>query len=153
MSSRTACPRRSGQFLGDFFAGEGGVVGDDAEQVVEIVRHPAGELAQAFQPLRLVQLPLQLVPLGLAAQPLPLRRDLQPLGHVPDHRGDQEPLIGSHGGQGNLGGEGAAVAAAPGQLHVSAHGAGPGISHVPGPVARMQVAHLVGDQDLPPAAR
>ena len=28
-------------FLGDFFAGEGGVVGDDAEQVVEVVGHPA----------------------------------------------------------------------------------------------------------------
>ena len=84
-------PALAGQLPGDFFAGEGGVVGDDAEQVVEVVGDPAGELAQAFQPLRLVQLPLQLVPLGLGPQPLPLGGDLQPLGDVPDGGGDQEP--------------------------------------------------------------
>jgi hypothetical protein len=36
--------------------GEGRVVRDDAEQVVEVMRYSASELAEAFQPLRLMQL-------------------------------------------------------------------------------------------------
>ena len=60
-------PALIGCFPGDFLAGEGGVVGDDAEQVVEVVGDPAGELAEAFQPLGLVQVPFQLVPFGLGA--------------------------------------------------------------------------------------
>jgi len=141
-------PAPAGQLPGYLFSGEGGVVGDDAEQVVEVVGHPAGELAQAFQSLGLVQLPFQLVPLGLGAQPLPLGGDLQPLGHIPDHGGDQEPFIGAHRSQGHFSGEGGAVAAAPGQLHVGAHGAGTGISDIPGPVGRVQAACLVGDQEF-----
>src|SRR5207248_234170 len=37
----------------DLLLDEGGVVEDDGEQVVEVVRHAAGELTEAFQPLRL----------------------------------------------------------------------------------------------------
>ena len=110
--------------------------------------HPAGELAEAFQPLGLVQVPFQLVPLGLGAQPLLLGSDLQTLRHVPDHRGNQELFTGAHRGQGHLGGEGATVAAAPGQLQVGAHRPGPGIGQVTGPVGRVQAAHLVRDQDF-----
>ena len=71
-----------------------------------------------------------------------------PLGHVPDRGGDQDPLLGVDGGQGDLGGEGGAVAAAPGQLHPRAHRAGRGISHVPGPVAGMDIADRIRDQHL-----
>ena len=49
---------------------EGGTGQDDRQQVVEVVCHAAGELAQALQPLPLVQAVLQ---------PLPLRPSLQPL--------------------------------------------------------------------------
>ena len=38
----------------DLLGHEGGVVDDDGEQVVEVVGDAAGELAEAFQPLRLL---------------------------------------------------------------------------------------------------
>ena len=43
-----------------------------AEQVVEVVGDAAGQLAQALQPLGLVQLALQALAFGLGLQPLPL---------------------------------------------------------------------------------
>jgi hypothetical protein len=44
------------------------------------MRNPARELAQALQPLRLLQLAFQAVPLGLRPEPLPLGLRLEPVG-------------------------------------------------------------------------
>ena len=46
--------------LGHLFADERRVVRDDGEQVVEVMGDAPGELAQALQPLRLLQLEFQL---------------------------------------------------------------------------------------------
>jgi hypothetical protein len=77
---------------------------------------------------------------GLGRQPL--------LGHVPDRGEDQDPLLGVEGGQGDLGGEGGAVAAAPGWLHPRAHQAGLRVGDVPGPVAGVDVADRVRDEHV-----
>jgi hypothetical protein len=53
------------------------VVQDHREQVVEVVGHAAGQLAHGLEPLRLVQLHLQLLALALG---------VHVLGHVRDHR-------------------------------------------------------------------
>ena len=82
------------------------------------------------------------------------------VGDVPDRGGDQDAFLGVDGGQGDLGGEGGAVAAAPGQFHPRAHRAGPRVSHVPGPSAGVDVAdrvrdehfHRLADQLVPPVA-
>ena len=68
---------------------ERGVVEDDREQVVEVVGDAAGELAEALEPLRLVQLALVALALGLGPQPFGLGLHLEPLGHVADRGGDE----------------------------------------------------------------
>ena len=76
--------RRLSQFLGD----EGGIAGDNPEQVVEVMRDPAGELPKALQPLRLLDLSLQPIPLGLRDQAFPLSLGLHPFGDIADGGGD-----------------------------------------------------------------
>ena len=71
-----------------------------------------------------------------------------PLGHVADRGHDQDALAGVDGGQGDLGRERAAVAAAAGQLDARAHRPGPRVGHVPGPVRRVPGPDRVRDQDL-----
>jgi hypothetical protein len=80
--------------VADLLADERGVVEDDGEQVVEVVGDAAGELAEALQPLRLVQLALEALALGLRPQPLALGLRLHPLGDVAHGRGDQQPFLG-----------------------------------------------------------
>ncbi len=60
----------------------------------------------------------------------------------------QEALAGVEGGQGDLGGEGGAVAAAAGQVQARAHLPGPGAGRVPGAQAGVGGLARVGDQDL-----
>ena len=124
------------------------VAGDNPQQVVEVVRHATGQLAQALQPLRLLQLALHPVPLGLGAVPLPLGLDGLPLADVPDGRRDQDALPGIDGRQGDLGRERAAIPAAPGQFQARSHRPGPGVGDIVGPVVRVHAPHQVGDQDL-----
>ncbi len=84
-------------FLSHGLFDERGVVGDDGQQVVEIVGDPAGQLTQAFQPLRLMKLAFQPVPLGLVPQPFPLGLQLQPLGHIADGGHDENAFVGVDG--------------------------------------------------------
>ena len=49
----------------------------------------AGELAEALQPLGLVQLALEALPLGLGLQPFPFGLRLEPLGDVADRGRDE----------------------------------------------------------------
>ena len=69
-------------------------------------------------------------------------------GYVPDGRGDEDALVGVDRGQGDLGREGAGIAATPGERHARAHRPVPRVSDVPGPVPRVDGAGGVGDQDL-----
>ena len=85
------------------------------------MRDPAGQLAQALQALGLVQLALQPVPFGLGLEPLPLGLQFQPLADIADRGRHQDALAGLDGGQGDLGRERAAVAAAAGQFQARAH--------------------------------
>ena len=70
------------------------------------------------------------------------------LGDVADGGGYQDALVGVEGGQGDLGGEGGAVAAAAGQVQARAHLPGLGVGRVPGAQAGMGGLDGVGDQDL-----
>ena len=67
---------------------EAGVVGDDGEQVVEVVGNAAGELPQALKPLRLV--------LGLL---------LESMGDVTDDGPDDDPLVGVESAEADLSGK------------------------------------------------
>ena len=73
----------------EFLGGERRVVEDHAEQVVEVVGDPAGELAEALQPLGLQQLLLRLVlPRERAACPWPAAvTGIPSLPGQPGHRG------------------------------------------------------------------
>jgi hypothetical protein len=132
--------------VGHLLADERRVVRDDGEQVVEVVRDAAGELAEALQPLRLLQLAFQLVPLGLASQPLALGLQFQPLGHVADRGDDQEAVVGVDRRQRDLRAERAAVTAAGGQFHRGAHRPRAGVGHVPGPVTPVRLPRGLGYQ-------
>ena len=70
------------------------------------------------------------------------------LGDVTHGGRYQEATAGVDGGQGDLGGEGGAVAAAAGQVQARAHLPGPGIGRVPGAQAGVGGLARVGDQDL-----
>jgi len=70
------------------------------------------------------------------------------LGDVADGGGYQEALVGVEGGQGDLGGEGGAVAAAAGQVQAGAHLPGLGVCGVPGAQGGVAGLDGVGDQDL-----
>jgi hypothetical protein len=63
-------PRR---FPGRILADKRGIVQDDGQQVVEVMRDPPGQLTQAFQPLQLLVLALEPVLLSLRLQPLTVR--------------------------------------------------------------------------------
>jgi len=83
------CPGSAAEFLGD----ERGVVQDHAEQVVEIVGDPAGELAQNLQALALVQLGLQTLPVGSIVGAFLAHPEVEPvLGLL-----DLNPLLGAFG--------------------------------------------------------
>ena len=109
---------------------------------------PPARLAEAFQPLRLVHLALQPLPFRPGPQPLAVGLQFQPFGDVADGGGDEDAFGGADGGQGDLGGERAAVPAPPGQLHPGAHRPRPRIGQVPGPVPRVHVAHALRHQQL-----
>ena len=72
----------------------------------------------------------------------------KPGGYVPDGRGDENALVGVDRGQGDLGREGAGIAATPGEGQARAHRPVPRVSDVPGPVRRVDGAGGLGDQDL-----
>jgi hypothetical protein len=105
-------------------------------------------MTQAFQTLGLVKLALQPFPFGLGLEALPLGLQFQPFGHVADRGHDQDALAGVDGGQGDLAGEGAAVAPAGDQFESLAHPPGPRVGDVGGPVGRVRRLDRVRDQDL-----
>ena len=111
-----------------FLTGERGVGGDDAEEVVEVVGHASGQLAEAFHPLGLVQLRFQPAAFGVGPEAFGLGLRFDPVGDVANGGGDERSLAGGDGGQGDVRREGGAVATAPGQLKPGAHrpGRGPG---------------------------
>ena len=141
-------PLDLGRVLACFLAGERGVVGDDAEEVVEVVGHAPGQLAEAFHPLDLMQLRFEPGAFGLGPEPFGLGLRFDPAGDVADGGGDEQSLAGGDGGQGDVRREGAAVAAAPGQLEPGAHRPGPGVSYVAVPVPGVEGPGVVGDQHL-----
>ena len=69
-------------------------------------------------------------------------------GDVPDGRGDEHAFTGIDRGQGDLGREGAGIAAARGERQARAHRPVPRASDVPGPVSGVRGAGGIGDQDL-----
>ena len=64
-----------------------GVVGDHREDVVEVVGHAAGELAEAFQPAGVLQAPFAGVAFGLGDQAFAFVLGDQPFGDVADGGG------------------------------------------------------------------
>ena len=133
-----------------FLTGERGVGGDDAEEVVEVVGHASGQLAEAFHPLGLVQLRFQPAAFGVGPEAFGLGLRFDPVGGVANGGGDERSLAGGDSGQGDVRREGGAVATAPGQLKPGAHrpGRGPGIGHVVVPVPGVKGPGVVGDQHL-----
>jgi hypothetical protein len=80
------------------------------------MRDTADELAEAFEPQRLLQPLLEAILLRGGTQALTLGFHRQPLGDVP-HRGDDErSLAGGQPAQPDLGGELGTVPAQPGRL-------------------------------------
>ena len=75
------------------------------------------------------------------------------LGDVADRGGYQEALVGVDGGQGDLGGEGGAVAAAAGQSPGPRPSAGLRVGRVPGAQARVPGLGRRRGPGSPPAAR
>ena len=131
-----------------FLAGERRVVRDDREEVVEVVGHAPGELAEAFHPLGLVQLRFQPHPFRLVPEPFRLGLCFDPVGDVPDGGSYEDFLAGGDGGQGDFRREGAAVAAAPGRLQPGAHRPGPGVGGIPRPVPGVECPGVIGNQHL-----
>ena len=138
------CFSRARHLLGD----EGGVVQDHAEQVVEVVRHAAGQLTQALQPLPLVELGFETLALGQRAKTSPLGEGVDPLGHVANGGRHDQAVLGLEGGQGDLRRELRAVLATTDQLHAGAHRPRERIADVPRPVARVHRLDAVGDEHL-----
>ena len=95
-----------------------------------------------------MQLALQPVPFGLGLQPLPFSLQFQPLGHVADRGHDQDALAGVDGGQGDLGRERAAVAAAARQFQAFAHRPRPRVGQIARPAGRVPGLDRVRDQDF-----
>ena len=106
-----------------------------------------GELAQAFQPLGLLVQLGQAGVLGLGPELLALGFGAA-VGDVADGGGDEHVRAVADGRQGDLGGEGAAVAAAPGQFYADAYRAGPGVAGIPGPQVGVALPVAVRDEDL-----
>ena len=58
------------ELLGDLLGHKADVVENRGQQIVEIVRHPAGELTEAFEPVGLVQPRLEEIALVLNRRPV-----------------------------------------------------------------------------------
>ncbi len=133
---------------GDVFGDELGVAADDIEQVVEVVRDAADELAEAFQPLRLLQPPFEAFLVGFGAQPFGFGLGGQPLGDVADgHR----HLVSGCGGQraeADLDRELPPVLADRGPLQALAHRPGAWVGEIAGLVLLVGLPPALGDQDL-----
>jgi hypothetical protein len=102
----------------ELLRGEVGVARDHVEQVVEIMRDTADELAEALKPPRLLQPLLQALLLRRGPQALALGLHRQPLGNVPDGGDDECPLVRGQQAQPDLGRERGAIPAQPGRLHL-----------------------------------
>ena len=127
---------------------ERAVVEDHREQVVEVVRHSPGELAQALQPLGTVHPRLQPLALRLGPQPLLLGLRVPPLGDVADHQAAHRAVLGVQAADGHLDREGTAVLA-PGE---TGQLAARGDHHAAAPHLPDVLGQALGDQvpDRPP---
>src|ERR1700722_6528299 len=65
-----------------FLADEGGIVGNDAEQVVEVVGYPSGQLAETLQSLALMHLGFEFLALDSSA--CPFKFEVLPIDNVPE---------------------------------------------------------------------
>ena len=132
------------ELLGD----EDGVVEDDGEQVVEVVGDASGELAEALEALRLVELPLDRLLLKLLVEDLPLPLGVDAIGDVPDRRRDEDPFLGLDGAQADLHRDLAPILFPGRELEAGGHGPGPGVGEIRRPVAGVGDPALVGHEDL-----
>ena len=87
------------------------VVQDHRDEVVEVVRDTAGELAEALQALGTLSARLGPDPLGVGPEPDLLRLGLQPFGDVPDHGAADRSVVGVQVAGGDLDRQGGPVVA------------------------------------------
>ncbi len=69
------------------------------------MRDAADKLAEALQPLRLLQPPFETLPVGFGTQPLPFRFGGQPLGDVTDRHHHLGPGCGRQRADADLNGQ------------------------------------------------
>ncbi len=127
---------------------EGRVVDDHREQVVEVVGDASRQLAEALQPLRLVQLVVKPLPLCIGLQALALVRRHHPLAHVADGGDGEYPTVCLDTGQADLRGKLAAIPAPPKQLQAGAHRPCTRIGEIPGSMGAVRSAEALGHQHL-----
>ncbi len=133
---------------GHLFGDELGVAADDVQQVVEVVRDPADQLAEALQPLRLLQPPFETLLVGFGPQPLSFGFGGQPLGDVTDSHRSHNPAFGGQRTQADLDGELAPVLSHRRQDQALTHLPWPRAGEIVGTVRGVGRAGRLGYQDL-----
>ena len=105
-SEALALVRRTQRDLrGDLLVDEADVVEDRREQVVEVVRDAAGELTEALEPLRLMELAFEAIALELRLHAIAFVLCFDALGHIANCGADQQSLLCLDGGERHFGRE------------------------------------------------